>query len=230
MATTTTTFSVLALEDAALEKLDADAPADPETGRRAYVRVRHDLGISSFGANAIYQAQAGTKVISEHNELGPAAKQHEELYVVVAGGATFTIDGEEAAAPQGTAVFVRDPAAKRSAIATEDGTIVLAIGGRPGEAWKPGPGEAIAEFYRLHGIKDYEGALAVCREGLEEFPGNAMIVYNVACCQNLLGNADEALEQLGEALAAWPDYKTLAADDEDFASLRGDARFQALIG
>ena len=69
MATTTTTFSVLALEDAALEKLDADTPADPENGRRAYVRVRADLGISSFGANAIYQAQAGTKVISEHNEL-----------------------------------------------------------------------------------------------------------------------------------------------------------------
>ena len=140
MATTTTTFSVLSLGDAALEKLDPEAEADPDGGRRARVRVRTELGIGSFGINAVYQAASGARVIGEHDELGPGASHDEELYVVVSGGAAFTVDGEEVAAPQGTAVFVRDPAAKRSATATEDGTIVLAIGGRPGRGLAAGTG------------------------------------------------------------------------------------------
>ena len=43
------------------------------------------------------------------------------------------------------------------------------------------------------------------------------------------GRPEEALEPLGEALAAWPRFKKLAAEDDDLASLREDARFQALV-
>ena len=70
-------------------------------------------------------------MVGEHDELGPGASGHEELYVVVSGGCTFTVDGEEFEAPQGTAVFVGDPAAKRTARATEDGTVVLASAAVP---------------------------------------------------------------------------------------------------
>ena len=132
-------------------------------------------------------------------------------------------------APHGTAVFVRDPAAKRGARATEDGTIVLAVGGRPGEAFSRGPGESVGDFYRLYRDQDYEGALAACREALDEHPGNAMILYNVACLESLLGHPDEAFGPLGESLAAWPAYKELAAGDDDLAALRDDPRFQALV-
>ena len=48
------------------------------------------------------------------------------------GHAVFTIDGEDVDAPAGTLVFVRDPALLRSAVATEDGTAILAVGARPG--------------------------------------------------------------------------------------------------
>jgi hypothetical protein len=179
--------------------------------------------------NAFYQADGGAFVIGEHDELGPAGSGHEELYVVVAGDCSFTVGGEEFDAPGGTAIFVRDPATKRSARAKEDGTIVLAVGGRPGEAFKPGPIESISGFFRLYREQDYAGALAVLRSGLETNPGNAFILYNVACMEALVGRGEEALEPLAEALAAWPAYKELATNDDDFAALRDDPRFQALV-
>ena len=233
MATTKTSYSVISLEEAGAEAAQRgfglDTTPDPDTGRRGRVYVRRDLDIGSFGVNAFYQGMTGARVVGEHDELGPGASGHEELYVVVAGGCTFTVDGDEVDAPQGTAVFVRDPATRRGARATEDGTIVLAIGGSPGEVFRQGPGETIGAFYRLYREKDYDGALSACLEGLEVNPGNAMILYNVACLESLLGRPEEALEPLAEALAAWPDYKEQAAADDDLAPLRDDPRFQALV-
>jgi tetratricopeptide (TPR) repeat protein len=233
MATTQASYTTLVLKDAALSAppspFAAVAPQDPRAGQRSRVRLRDELGIGSFGTSAVYQAEAGGRVISEHDELGPGANGHEELYIVVAGGCTFTVDGDEVDAPHGSVVFVRDPAAKRSAVATADGTVVLAVGGKPGEAFRPSAGEALAEFFRLYGEKDWEAALPVCHGALEEHPGNAMILYNIACLESLLGRTDDALEHLGESLAGWPPYKELAADDDDFASLRDDARFHTLV-
>ena len=204
-------------------------PPDPLRKQRARVRLRNELGIESFGTTAVYQGEAGGRVVNEHDELGPGAGGHEELYVVVSGGCTFTVDGDEVDAPHGSVVFVRDPAARRSAVATADGTVVLAVGGKPGEAYRPSAGEAMAEFFRLYGEKDWEAALPVCHETLDEFPGNAMILYNIACLESLLGRPDEALAHLAESLDAWPAYKELAAGDDDFAALRDDDRFQALV-
>lgn len=229
----TSTSSVISLDEAgaaaAANGFGLGGPPDPDTGRRGRVYIRRDLGIESFGVNAFYQGTTGALVIGEHDELGPAGSNHEELYVVVAGDCTFTVDGDELDAPPGTAVFVRDPASKRSARAKEDGTIVLAVGGRPGEAFRPGPIESISGFFRLYREKDYEGALTILRSGRETNPGNAFILYNVACMEALLGRQEAALEALAEALAAWPAYKELAANDEDLAPLRDDARFQSLV-
>jgi tetratricopeptide (TPR) repeat protein len=233
MATTQATYTTLSLKDAALSDAPnpfaAVAPQDPLARQRSRVRLRNELGIESFGTSATYQGEAGGRLISEHNELGPGANQHEELYVVITGGATFTVDGEDTDVPHGSVIFVRDPAVKRSAIATEDGTIVLAIGGKPGEAFQRSAGEASADFFSHYGEKDYEAALAACHEALEEYPGNAMIIYNVACSEALLGRTDDAIEHLEESLTAWPDFKELASKDDDFASIRDDARFQALV-
>jgi tetratricopeptide (TPR) repeat protein len=220
MASTETSHAVLSLEQAAL--------ADGE-GDRRFVRLRRDFDIGAFGASASYQAKAGEQVIGEHDEIGPGSNGQEELYVVVQGGAMFTVDGDELDAPQGTAIFVRDPASKRGAVATEPGTIVLAVGGLRGEAYKIPPGASLREFFRLHGEKDYEGAMSVCLEALAEYPGNALILYNIACLQSLLGQPDEALATLRTSVDSWPAYKEYASKDEDFASLKDDARFQALI-
>jgi tetratricopeptide (TPR) repeat protein len=220
MATTETSYAVISLEEAAL--------ADGE-GDRRYVRLRRDFDIGAFGASAVYQAKAGEQVIGEHDEVGPGADKHEELYVVVQGGCTFTVDGEELDAPRGTALFVRDPAAKRGSVATEDGTIVLAVGGRRGEAYRLSPGASLGDFFKLHGEKDYDGAMAECNKALAKYPGNALVLYNIACLQNLQGKPDEALATLQTAVDSWPAYKEYATKDEDFASLYDDPRFKELV-
>jgi len=120
----TSTSSVISLDEAgaaaAANGFGLGGPPDPDTGRRGRVYIRRDLGIESFGVNAFFQGTTGALVIGEHDELGPAGSNHEELYVVVAGDCTFTVDGDELDAPPGTAVFVRDPAAKRSARAKQE--------------------------------------------------------------------------------------------------------------
>ena len=94
--------------------------------------VRRQFDIRAFGTNAYTSEGVGKHIIEEHDELGAGAGGHEELYVVVRGRATFTVDGERIDAPAGTLVFIRDPALKRVAIAEEEGTVVLAVGGEPG--------------------------------------------------------------------------------------------------
>jgi quercetin dioxygenase-like cupin family protein len=231
MATATTTYSVLSLGEEAEKAAERGfglGPAGPNDGRRGRVYVRRDLDISSFGVNAFYQGVSGAPVIGEHEEVGPGASGHEELYVVVEGGATFTVDGDEIDAPRGTAVFVQ-AGTKRAAVATEDGTIVLVVGGTPGRAWSKSPGESMAGFFSTYREKDYEGALAILRRALEEHPGNALMLYNVACMEACLGNTEAVWEPLAQALAAWPRFKEQAADDEDFGELREDPRFKELV-
>ena len=223
-------FSVLSLDTAARIAADGgfglDTSPDADTGIRGRVYVRRDFDIGSFGVNAFYQANAGAIVVAEHDELGPASSRHEELYVVLAGGCRFTVDGEDVDAPRGTAIFVRDPASKRAARATADGTIVLVVGGRRGEAFEVGPSESLGSFYRRYRSGDYEGALAACREALESHPGNPLILYNIACLESRLGRPEPAVTALAESIAAWPEFRELAADDDDLAPLREDPRLQ----
>ena len=219
MATTETSHRVLSLPE---EGREGD-------GDRVFIRLRRTLDIGAFGASASYQAKAGEEVVGEHDELGPGADGHEELYVVVQGSATFTLDGEELEAPQGTVVFVQ-PGTTRKAVATSDETIVLSVGGRRGEAYRLPPGAELYDFFEHYKQEDWESALAACHVALEKHPGNALILYNIACMQSMLGRGDEALATLAESVEKWPKFKENARADDDFASLREDSRFVALVG
>lgn len=106
--------------------------------------VRRTLGIESFGIDA-YTGDAGEHVVEEHDELGGGAGGHEEVYAVITGRATFMVAGDEIDAGPGTLVFVRDPAARRAAVAAADGTTLLALGGVPGQAFRPSKTAAWAE-------------------------------------------------------------------------------------
>jgi len=220
MAATETTYRVLRLEEAALAAGDAD---------RRRVPLRRDFDIGAFGVNAIYQAKAGETVVIEHDELGPFAGEHEELYVVVKGGCTFAIDGDELHAPAGTVVYVGAPGARRSSVATQDGTILLAVGGKRGAPFRVSPYEKMADFNPPYLEKDYATALAILEDALVEYPGNPGITYNVACMEALLGRPDDALAHLAHAIDGWPRARELAADDDDFAALRDNAEFRQLV-
>lgn len=219
MATTETAYRVLSLPQ---EGREGD-------GDRVFIRLRRTLDIGAFGASASYQAKAGEDVVGEHDELGPGADGQEELYVVVQGSAAFTLDGEEIDAPQGTVVFVQ-PGATRKAVATSDETIVLSIGGRRGEPYRLPPGAELFDFFERYNSEDWEGALAACHVALDKHPGNALILYNIACMEAKLGRGDDALATLGESVEKWPRFKENAREDDDFASLRDDKRFLELVG
>jgi len=91
------------------------------------------------GVNAWVAPEAGGQAVGRHDEVPEegATDGHEELYVVLRGHARFTVGDEEIDAPEGTLVFISDPALVREAIASEPGTTVLAIGAARGVAFEP---------------------------------------------------------------------------------------------
>jgi mannose-6-phosphate isomerase-like protein (cupin superfamily) len=208
--------------------LDELEPYPQQEGRQR-MRVRSSLGIEAFGVNAYGATDDGVQVIGEHDESRPWANQHEELYVVVSGRATFTVDGEEIDAPAGTLVFVADPAATRAAVAREAGTQVIAIGGRPGEAYRISVGEAAYDWYGHYQAKEYERGLEILEATLADYPANPFLFYNMACCESLLGRTDEALEHLETAVAGYEPFRELAREDSDLDAVRDDPRFGQLI-
>src|SRR5437764_430023 len=112
----------------------------PNDGPEGWLPLRHTLGIEAFGINAWVAREDGAEVIEEHDEVGEdPAHTHQELYVVIEGHATFTVDGQELDAPRGTLVFIKDPSLVRRAVAQTAGTTVLAIGAPAGKAFEPSP-------------------------------------------------------------------------------------------
>jgi hypothetical protein len=220
MAATQTAYGVVSLGDRL-------AGAEEDRGR---VRLRKDLDVGAFGVNAVFQRKAGETLVGQHHEAGPGGDRHEELYVVVQGSATFTVDGEDVEAPQGTAIFVRDPELMRGAVAAADDTIVLAVGGPRDHAYRITPAASQEGFWEAYLAGDYAAALEATKRGLETYPGNAHLLYNVACMEALLGNGDVALTTLAESVAQWEPYKEQARKDDDFVSLREDPRFLELVG
>src|SRR4029453_6130613 len=60
-------------------------------GRAPYRPVRHHLGITAFGINSWTAADAGDRLINEHDESDFG---EEELYFVQRGHAAFELSGE----------------------------------------------------------------------------------------------------------------------------------------
>jgi mannose-6-phosphate isomerase-like protein (cupin superfamily) len=111
-----------------------DAAARFEGANRKTHAVRGFLGIRSFGVNA-FEAHAGELLVVPHDELGKG-EQQEELYLVVEGRARFVCDGQTVELGPGEVLFAR-PGVKREATAVETPTMVLMVGGRPGQAYTP---------------------------------------------------------------------------------------------
>src|SRR6185503_19911517 len=112
-------------------------------------------------------------------------------------------------APTGTLVFVRR-GVKRTAFAEEPETTLLAIGGEPGKAYEP------------HGWEVWSL--------LQDHPEYAGVFYNVACAEALAGRGDDAVEHLRHAIGRSEQFRGLAKEDEDFASLRDRPDFKELVG
>ncbi len=203
------------------------AQIDDLTRDGGWAPLRRQFDVRAFGINAWTADEAGKTVIGEHDE---ERSGQEELYLVLSGKATFTVDGADVEAAPGTVVFVRDPAAKRAAVADEPGTTILAVGGTPGEEYRLRAWEPNAEIFPLFGAGEVAEAKRRLEEELGRYEGNELLVYNLACAEVRLGEPDQALEHLREAIAERASFAELARKDDDFASLRGDARFEEIVG
>jgi len=180
--------------------------------------IRSRFGIKAFGTNA-YTADVGNEIVEEHTEKSLG---HEEMYVVVSGRATFTLDGEEVDAPAGTIVHLPDPSVRRKAVAAEPETRVLAVGGKPGEAFQPSAWEL---GFRGSQMKPAE-AVEYIEERMGEYADSAATHYNLACFKARAGDADGALTEIVRAYEMEPErVREWAANDSDLDSIRADERF-----
>lgn len=189
--------------------------------------LRKHLDVQSFGVNAWTVSEVGGQLVGEHDEV-PSG--HEELYLIVSGRATFTVAGEEIDAAAGTVVFVSDPAVKRKAVAAEPGTTVFAVGGKPGEAYAPRAWEVNAEVFGMFDEGRFTDAREMLLGALERYDDRSVLLFNLACAEARLGNEEAALDYLERGVAARPGLAGAARDDEDLASLRGNPRFDEVLG
>ena len=176
--------------------------------------VRRTLGLTAVGANAYTADVAGAPLIEPHDELSPGAGGHEELYVVLAGAATFTVADETIEAPAGTLLRV-GVGVPRSAVASAAATTVLVVGGRPQAAMPPSPFEYWYAAQPAYDAGDYERAIAIASEGLAHYAEHGGLNYQLACFHALAGDTDEAARHLRIAFEANPRTRAWAEDDHD---------------
>jgi quercetin dioxygenase-like cupin family protein len=184
--------------------------------------IRRHFGIRGFGVNAYSVVEPGAQVIEEHTEsqLG-----HEEIYLVLRGRAKFTIGGDEHELGAGQLVFVRDPELRRGAVALDDDTVVLALGGKPGEPHQVSAWEAMFAAVPAAREERWADAIRIHEEALEEQPDHPALLYNLACMEARGGRHLDALLHLKRAVAIEPQWAAHAAKDTDFAAIRNEPGF-----
>jgi uncharacterized cupin superfamily protein len=96
-----------------------------ESFRGMFQKVRRALGTTAFGINEI-KLPPGAEG-REHDETDTG---HEEVYVVLEGDGTFTVDGEPVAVGAGDYLRV-DASSTRLAVGGQKGMRFLAIGAKP---------------------------------------------------------------------------------------------------
>ena len=186
--------------------------------------IRGHFGIEAFGVNAWTAGEAGDEVISDHNE---ERSGQEELYVVLSGRATFTVADEDVEAPAGTLVFVNEPGTQRKAVAAEAGTSVLAIGAKPGEAYRAVGWEWSSDAFPYFQSGEPERAYELLAAADDEHPDSPSVLYNLACAEALTGRSGEAIEHLRRAVELYAPFAEIARDDPDFDSIREHPGFVA---
>ena len=96
--------------------------------------VRRFFDIGSFGTSLARATHAGDILTHDHDET---EANHEELFLIVSGHATYRVGDEEIDAPAGTFLYAPDPATVRGVVAKEPGTVMFVVGAEVGAAFKP---------------------------------------------------------------------------------------------
>jgi uncharacterized cupin superfamily protein len=96
-----------------------------EDFRGIFFKIRRALGTTAFGLNEVRMPPGFEGVEHDEQETG-----HEEVYVVLAGDGTATIDGEEVAIAAGDYLRVDAPS-NRKLVAGDAGLTFVVVGAKP---------------------------------------------------------------------------------------------------
>jgi len=149
---------------------------------------------------------------------------HEELYIVLSGRATFTLDGEQVAAPRGRSSTSRILHASQRRCRRSGHRDPRRRGPARGGVHRFALG-ALGEALRLWTTEEWDRAIEILKAQLAQDPVNANVFYNLACAESRGGYRDAALEHLRRAIDLQPDFAKLAREDADLDAIRGDDRF-----
>jgi quercetin dioxygenase-like cupin family protein len=210
----------MTVEISTLDGLDAIPVADGFVWRP----IRRRFDIRGFGVNAYTSEGVGRQIVEEHTE---SRLEHEEMYMVVRGRATFTVDGDAFDAPRGTIVFLRDPSLRRGAVAEEEGTVVLAVGGKPGAPFEVSAWESMFAAIPHTRAERWDDAIAIVGDALREHPNHPALLYDLACIEARAGRRLDALLHLQESVRRDPSFRAHARRDTDFAAIRSEPGFPA---
>jgi mannose-6-phosphate isomerase-like protein (cupin superfamily) len=122
------------MADATLKKIE-EIPA--YTGPNAIPGIRfrpaaRALGVTAWGMSVI-EIDSGCTRYPEHDHTKDG---QEEVYVVLRGSAVIHFGGEEQQVQEGSLVRVA-PLQRRKFVPGPSGVTLLALGGTPGQAYKP---------------------------------------------------------------------------------------------
>jgi tetratricopeptide (TPR) repeat protein len=185
--------------------------------------VRRRFDIRAFGVNA-YTPGETRQVVETHTE---SQLEHREIYLVLRGRVQFTVGDDEHELSQGQLIYVSDPALRRGAVALTDDAAVLALGGKPGEAFEVSAWEAMFAAVPAAQAEDWEEAIRIHDEALDEQPDHPALLYNLACMECRGGRYLDALLHLQRAVSIDQKWAEYAVKDSDFAAIRAEPGFPA---
>ncbi len=200
-----------------------DLDAIPVADGFVWHPVRRRFDIRAFGTNMYTSEGEGRQIVEEHTE----DTGHEEMYVVVRGHATFRIEDDVVDAPAGTIVFLRESTLRRGAVAEDPDTLVLAVGGKPGEAFRVSPWESWFAAIPATRAERWDDAMPLYEEAVRERPDEPIALYFLASLEARAGRRLDALIHLQEAVRRDPELAVRARRDSDFAAIRREPGFPA---
>jgi uncharacterized Ntn-hydrolase superfamily protein len=89
--------------------------------------------------------------------------------------------------------------------------------------------QLVLETTGLYERREWGAAIAATQASLERFPGDPLLLYNLACYESLDGQREAALAHLAQALAADPTMRETARADSDFAAIGNVPEYRALV-
>jgi mannose-6-phosphate isomerase-like protein (cupin superfamily) len=125
-----------------------------EMGDGVFRKLRRELAITAFGANALV-LPPGTEWFNHFHE------EQDELYFVHRGRAGFDVDGDEFELGPGGACYVESTTPRRFWNAGDGELVILAIGGKDGYVERDGQMVDPADVERRKAVA--AGDLAVIR-------------------------------------------------------------------